>query len=171
MTDHRALSVGFMYRTHFGFDSAPPKTNPEVVNSMAKAVFSIINGDGKITPRERAWVKGYFATKGFGDEVVDSIDSMQPLPVDEIVALMAESILRFGANVLLYDAIRAASADREYPAGEHTTVMQVAAALGVSTKTVAAIEKLVQEEQELLTRRVALLFPHGHPNLADRYRR
>ncbi len=160
-----------MYRSHFGFDSAPPTTNPEVVHSMAKAVFSIINGDGKITPRERAWVKGYFATKGYSDDVVDSIDGMQALPVEQIVALMSESILRFGANALLYDAIRAASADREYPDGEHTTVMQVAAALGVSTKTVALIEKLVKEEQELLTRRVALLFPLGHPNLADRYKR
>ncbi len=171
MTDHRSLAADFMYRAHFGFESAPPKTDPEVVNSMAKAMFSIINGDGKITPRERAWVKGYFATKGYGDDVVDSIDSMQALPVEQIVALMAESILRFGANVLLYDAIRAASADREYPAGEHTMVVRVAAALGVSPKTVALIEKLVQDEQELLTRRVALLFPQGHPNLADRYRR
>ncbi|MDB4962935.1 MAG: uncharacterized protein JWP01_2934 [Myxococcales bacterium] len=171
MSDHTSLAAEFMYRTHFGFESTPPKTNPEVVASMAKAVFSIINGDGKITARERAWVKGYFATKGFGEEVVDSIDSMQALPVEEIVGLMSESILRFAANVLLYDAIRAASADRTYPVGEHTTVMAVAAALGVSTKTVTMIENLVQEEQELLTRRVALLFPNGHPNLADRYRR
>ncbi len=169
--DHTELAADFMYRTHFGFDSAPPKTNPEVVNKMAKAVFSIINGDGKITPRERAWVKGYFATKGFGQEVVDSIDTMQALPVEEIVVLMSESILRFGANGLLYDAIRAASADRDYPAGEHSTVMQVAAALGASTKTVTAIENLVLEEQALLARRVALLFPLGHPNLADRYKR
>ena len=171
MTEHTALSAEFIYRTHFGFESAPPTTNPEVINSMAKAVFSIINGDGKITARERAWVKGYFATKGFGDDVVASIDTMQAIPVEQIVALMSESILRFGVNVLLYDAIRAASADREYPTGEHVTVMAVAAALGVSTKTVSAIEQLVREEQELLTRRVALLFPHGHPNLADRYRR
>lgn len=171
MTDHTSLSADFMYLTHFGFDSAPPTTNPEVVNSMAKAMFSIINGDGKIRPKERAWVKGYFATKGYPDDVVDSVDSMQPLPVEEVVALMTESILRFGANVLLYDAIRAASADREYPDGERTTVATVAAALGVSTRTVTAIENLVKEEQELLTRRVALLFPHGHPNLADRYKR
>ncbi len=171
MTDHRSLASDFMYRTHFGFETTPPKTNPEVVNSMAKAVFSIINGDGKVTAKERAWVKGYFATKGYSDDVVDSVDTMQPLPVEEIVALMAESILRFGANALLYDAIRAASADRDYPAGEHHTVMKVAAALGVSAKTVALIEQLVLDEQELLTRRVALLFPHGHPNLADRYRR
>ncbi len=171
MADYRSLSTDFMYRAHFGFESAPPKTNPEVVNSMAKAVFSIINGDGKVTPKERAWVKGYFATKGYGEDVVDSIDTMEALPVEQIVALMAESILRFGANVLLYDAIRAASADRDYPAGEHATVMKVAAALGVSAKTVASIEALVKEEQELLNRRVALLFPHGHPNLADRYRR
>jgi uncharacterized membrane protein YebE (DUF533 family) len=160
-----------MYRTHFGFETAPPQTNPEVVTSMAKAVFSIINGDGTITARERAWVKGYFATKGFSDDVVNSIDTMEALPVEQIVALMSESILRFGANVLLYDAIRAASADRAYPPGEHATLMKVAAALGVSAKTVTLIEELVLEEQALLTRRVALLFPLGHPNLADRYRR
>ncbi len=171
MADHRALTADFLYRTHFGFESAPPKSDPEVVDSMAKAVFSIINGDGKITPKERAWVKGYFATKGYGNEVVDSIDTMEALPVEEIMSLMKESILRFGANALLYDAIRAASADRDYPPGEHATVMKIAAALGVSAKTVASIEALVQEEQELLTRRVALLFPHGHPHLADRYRR
>jgi uncharacterized membrane protein YebE (DUF533 family) len=171
MADHASLAADFMYRTQFGFESAPHKTNPEIVNSMAKAMFSVINGDSKITPRERAWVKGYFSTKGYPEDVVDSIDTMQALPVEEIVALMAESILRFGANALLYDAIRAASADGKYPDGERTSVARVAAALGVSTTTVTAIEKLVVEEEELLARRVALLFPHGHPNLADRFRR
>lgn len=171
MADHTSLAADFMYRTHFGFDAAPSKTNPEIVASMAKAMFSIINGDNKITEKERAWVKGYFATKGFSEEVVDSVDTMQPLPVEQIVALMSESILRFGANALLYDAIRAASSDREYPDGERTAVATVSAALGMSTKTVTAIEQLVKEEEELLKRRVALLFPLGHPNLADRYKR
>ncbi|MBA3538019.1 MAG: hypothetical protein H0T79_00175 [Deltaproteobacteria bacterium] len=170
MADHKVLAADFMYQTHFGFESAPSKTNPEIVDSMAKAMFSAINGDGKITPKERAWVKGYFATKGFSDAVVDSVDTMQPLPVEEVVTLMSESILRFGRNLLIYDAIRAASADREYPDGERTTVATVAAALGVSPKTLEAIEKLVKEEQELLTRRIALLLPLGHPNLADRYK-
>ncbi|MBA3394305.1 MAG: hypothetical protein H0T89_16790 [Deltaproteobacteria bacterium] len=171
MPDHTSLSAEFMYRTQFGFDSIPPKPSREIVNSMAKIVFSIINGDGKITARERAWVKGYYASKGYAADVVDSIDTMEALPVEDIVALMAESILRFGANALLYDAIRAAHADRDYPYGEHATVNLVAAALGVSTKTVGLLEKLVEDEQAQLARRVALLFPLGHPNLCDRYRR
>lgn len=171
MSDQTNQSAEFLYRTHFGFASAPSKTNPEDIANIAKVLFSAINGDGEITAAERAWVKAYFGAKGYPAEFVAGVDSMTALSVDELAPLMSQGTLKFAGPTVVYDAIRASSADGQYASGERAAVARIGAALGVSTDAIAAIEQLVLDEQRLLDRRVALLFPNGHPNLDARYKR
>jgi hypothetical protein len=75
--------------------------------------------------------------------------------------------LRASRRILVYDAVRAASADG-YDAGEKRVVRDVAGALGLDEAAVAQIDALVAEERALKLKRIDVLMPDGHPNLAPR---
>jgi uncharacterized tellurite resistance protein B-like protein len=170
MADQKSLGAEFLYNTHFGFATAPSKTNPADAVSVAKLLFSAVNGDGKITPEERAWIKGYWAAKAYSQELIDGLDAMKPLPAAEVAPLLREGTLPFSGLAIIYDAIRAASADHDFAPGERDVIMHFAKVLEIKPEIVAQLEQIVHDEEELKKRRVALLFPKGHPNLHPKYK-
>ncbi len=160
----RDLAAAWYYREHFGFVTPPPRLEPEAARRMAIALLSTANGDGEVSEAERTWALGYFAAKGYPGEVIDEARRLTAGDLDAIPALMELGVLRPSGRILLYDAIRVASADGYHPS-EMRAVRTVARALGVPEATVAEIEALVAEEAALRTRRIELLMPDGHPCL------
>ncbi len=163
--DLQRLAVAWYYLEQFGFGKAPPQTDPEVVRNMALALVTAAAGDGKLSDEERTWIRGYFATKGYPAEVVGELQLISPPDPAGVAELMKLGILARSGRILVYDAVRAASSDG-YDPGERQAVRSVAAALGIDEATVAEIERLVEEETALRERRIRLLMPDGHPNLA-----
>lgn len=164
MSDSRALAIAWYYREHFGFSKAPPQSDPEVVRNMAQALFAAAAADGDLSASERSWIVGYMAAKGYPSEVIDELSRASEVSLTKVPGLMELGILKKSGRILVYDAIRAASADG-YSADERKAVARVAEALGISASELAAIEKLVEEEQVLKQKRIAVLMPGGHPNL------
>jgi len=64
---------------------------------------------------------------------------------------------------MLYDAIKACSADGEYSSGERETVTKMAAKLGVDAEIVKQLEEICAEEAKLREKRLALIYPTGTP--------
>jgi len=82
---------------------------------------------------------------------------------------MQHGTLTFAGRILLYDAIRACSADGDYHEGERAAIHSLGAALRLPDDVVTQIEALIDEEEALKAKRIRLLMPEGHPNLDERY--
>jgi uncharacterized membrane protein YebE (DUF533 family) len=164
MDDARSLAVAWYYREHFGFTKAPPLSDPEVVRNMARALVAVAGADGDLSDSERSWILGYLAAKGYPSDVLVEVAREGTEPPEKVHELMELGILAKSGRILIYDAVRAASADG-YAPDERKTVHEVAAELGLTAQDVRAIEDLVQAEIALKERRIATLMPGGHPNL------
>jgi uncharacterized membrane protein YebE (DUF533 family) len=167
--DPREIASAFYYSEQFGFRWPLWKSNPNDVAYMAAALLAVAAGDGELSGPEREWVAGYFAAKGYGAPIMEMVDTAEPSPVDEVVELMEHGSLAFAGRILIYDAIRACSADGDYHEGEEAAIHALGAAMGLTDADVAQIEALIEEEEALKVKRIHLLMPQGHPNLADRY--
>jgi len=163
------VASAFYYREHFGFRWPLWKSNPDDATRMAEALVAVAAADGELSGPERDWVTGYFAVKGYGPKVFDAIQQAAPRPVEELVEMMQQGTLTFAGRILLYDAIRACSADGDYHEGERAAIHALGKALGIADDVIAQIEGLVEEEEAQKAKRIALLMPEGHPNLDDRY--
>jgi tellurite resistance protein len=163
----RDLASAWYYRDHFGFVTPPPRIEPVAARNMAVCLLAIANGDGEVSAEERSWALGYFATKGYPAEVIAEARSLGGADLGTIPTLMEAGVLKASGRILLYDAIRVASADGYHPA-EMRAVRTVARALGVPETAVAEIEELVAEEAALKARRIAVLMPDGHPCLGPK---
>jgi uncharacterized membrane protein YebE (DUF533 family) len=167
--EEHALSAAWFYAEHFGFSQAPSLSDREVTRNMALAVLAVAQADGVVSPEERAWLVGYFAAKGYPSDVLADVVKLPPPRVEDVPKLMDSGILRMSRRILIYDAIRAASADSYHPL-EKAAVQSIAAALGVDPATVDEIERLVAEEESLKRKRIQLLVPKDFPYLNPRYR-
>jgi uncharacterized membrane protein YebE (DUF533 family) len=170
MTDRHPdlLAVEWFYLEHFGFSKAPPQTDAEVVRNMALALVIAASGDGDLSQAERTWIRGYLSAKGYPAAIVAEVAAMSVSDIDALRELMQVGILSKSGRILIYDAIRASSADG-YTEGERAAVRRAAQSLGIDEDGVAELEQLVEDEEALKTRRIRVLMPGGHPNLDPRY--
>jgi uncharacterized membrane protein YebE (DUF533 family) len=168
LSELHKLAVAWTYHEQFGFSKPPSQTDSEVVSNMAHALLTAANGDGNLTAEEREWIAGYFAAKGYPEEVVAEARTLVAADLEAVPSLMQLGILRVSGRILVYDAIRAASVDG-YDPGERRAVRAVARALELDDEVVAELEALVEEEAALRGKRIRLLMPKGHPNLHPRY--
>ena len=162
------LALEWLYLEHFGFSKAPPQTDAEVVRNMALSLVAAASGDGELSEAERRWILGYISAKGYPAEVVAEIADLSAVDIGALPDLMNIGILQKSGRILVYDAIRASSVDA-YSRGERAAVRKAAAMLGIDETTVLALEQLVEDEHALKARRIKLLMPSGHPNLAPKY--
>jgi len=127
-----------------------------------KAILICANGDGKLTPEERDWVTGYFAAFGAPDSLLDEMRSYKA--DDDIEAVISGTPASDASRrFLVYDAIRACSADGAYSDPERATVIRMAAKLGISEDLVKQIEEVCLEQARLRQKRLALMYPEGAP--------
>ena len=124
--------------------------------AYAKAIIVCAAGDGDISERERAWLVGYLVSAGDSDAVIDEIrtytgdDDLQDL-------INSSEYMSLTARPMLYDALRACSADGELSEGERARIADAASRLGVPAEVVAELEEIVQEEAKLRKRRHQLI--------------
>jgi uncharacterized membrane protein YebE (DUF533 family) len=170
MTDrHPDLpAVAWFYLEHFGFSKAPPQTDADVVRNMALALAMTAGGDGDLSDAERTWIRGYLSAKGYPAAVVDEVAATSVSDISAVGQLMQLGILAKSGRILIYDAIRASSADG-YTDGERAAVRRAAQSLGIEEATVVELERLVADEEAMKARRIRLLMPAGHPNLDPRF--
>lgn len=149
----------WLFKERFTFNKLP---TPKGYEGYLKSLLICANSDGKLAPEERDWVIGYGSAYGAPDSVLEQLKSYEATEdVEKVISVTAES--DGSRRYLVYDAIKACSADAEYSVPERATVAKMAAKLGISTDVVKQIEEICLEETKLWKKRVALLYPDGPP--------
>jgi uncharacterized membrane protein YebE (DUF533 family) len=165
MVDVRHLIARWLFKEQWNFVEVP---SFEEFSAYSSAVLAAASGDGVLHPDERNWIVGYFATIGLPDE---AIATFQQAEATRLATESAERLVAFrntpagqvSCRGLVYDCIRAASADATYNADESRVVHQIARHLGIDDDITAAIEAVHRQELEHKAARLRLLFPDGIP--------
>jgi tellurite resistance protein len=152
---------GFMwlFKDIYNFSKLP---STEAYSGYLKSVLICANGDGTLAPEERDWVVGLAAAVGGSDSLVAELKSYQADEDIEQVISVA-SAANESRRFLVYDAIKACSADGQYSDRERATVTKMAAKLGISQDVVKQIEEIYVEEAQLRAKRLELMYPDGPP--------
>lgn len=143
----------------YGVETTPPDQDYE---AFIKALLICAKGDGIIEPEERNWIAGRAAVFG-----KTGYELAKTYPADEdILDVLADSPIanKHSRRIILYTAIQACSADREYHEEERAAVYKMAKRLGVEEEVVKQIEQLCIEEAQSREKRISLLFPEGIPS-------
>jgi hypothetical protein len=155
----RELASRWFFRHEWSFNDLPPA---EDYPAFGKALLVCVNGDGELTPAERGWVLGYLASKGASERLLDELKGYAA--TDDVVQVVSKShIVNRARRAVVFDAIRACSADGEFSPGERATVRKLAAALGLSENMVEQLEQAHLDEVKATARRIQLVFPEGTP--------
>jgi hypothetical protein len=154
-TDNAGLL--WLFKERFIFDKVP---TPKGYDGYLKSLLICANSDGELAPEERDWVIGYGSAYGAPDSVLEELKSYEATEdIEKVISVTVES--DGSRRYLIYDAIKACSADAKYSDPERATVAKMAAKLGISTDVVKQIEEICIEETKLREKRLALLYPDG----------
>jgi uncharacterized membrane protein YebE (DUF533 family) len=149
----------WLFREKYTFSKLP---SLEAYNGYSKSILICANGDGRLTPEERDWVVGLACAFGAPDSLVEELKSYKA--DEDIENAIGDAPEATGSRrYLVYDAIKACSADGEYSDKERATVTKMAAKLGISQDLVEQIEQICIEEAKLREKRVKLMYPEGAP--------
>ncbi len=162
--DNQHKGATWLIKELWGFGQVPPEDN---ALTYAKAIMVCAYGDGGFSAEERAWVVGYFAALDYSEAFLAVLEQYDPVDdahnfaalVDHL-SLTAQPDTRLS---LIYDGIRAASADKIIDAGELAAVKRLAALIEVSEETVDDIINAYITEVNAKMARIMLCFPAGMP--------
>lgn len=155
----RDLASRWFFKKEWSFKDLPPA---EDYAAFGKALLVCVNGDGELMPAEREWVLGYLASKGATDRLLAELNEYHA--TDDIVSVVSRShIVNRARRAVVFDAIRACSADGEFSSGERATVRRLAAALDVPDHVVEQLEAAHLDEVRATAKRIKLVFPEGTP--------
>lgn len=124
------------------------------------ALLTIAGADGEVSDPELEWLTIECAEAlNVEEEVVAEWEEFDFESADLVEIFHSFNTKSFGNfnKLLIYDAIRMASADGEYAPEEKETVHQTAKILKVSNETVLAIEALVDLEHAANKLRLTIL--------------
>ncbi len=155
----RKEGVHWLFSEKFNFKDVPVAMG---YKSYLTSILICANGDNQLTQAERDWVVGYASAFGAPDEVVEKLKT-DPGDEDIDSVISQEAAANDSRRCLVYDAIKACSADGEYSSGERETVTKMAAKLGVDAEIVKQLEEICAEEAKLREKRLALIYPTGTP--------
>jgi uncharacterized membrane protein YebE (DUF533 family) len=150
----------WLFKDKYTFAKLP---STEAYSGYLKSVLICANGDGTLAPAERDWVVGLASAFGAEDSLVEELKSYQADEDIEQVIGAAPPEANESRRFLVYDAIKACSADGQYSDPERATVSKMAAKLGLSQDVVKQIEELCIEEAQLRAKRLELMYPDGIP--------
>jgi tellurite resistance protein len=155
----RDLSSRWFFRKEWSFKNLPPA---EDYRTFGQALLVCVNGDGELMPAERDWVIGYLASKGATEQILAELTAYRA--TDDIASVVSRSdIVNRARRAVVFDAIRACSADGEFSPAERATVRKLAAALDVPDDVVEQLEAAHLDEVRATARRIKLVFPEGTP--------
>jgi uncharacterized tellurite resistance protein B-like protein len=151
--------LNWLFKEKYAFNEAPKF---EGYSEYLKSLLICANGDGELTQAERDWVLGHAAAYGASNSLIEELKSYKANEdIEQVVSQgNASGDYRFS---LIYDAIKACSADGEYSGSEQATVKKMATKLGIAEDTVKEIESICQEEDKLRKKRIALMYPSETP--------
>ena len=153
------LGLFWLFKEKYTFSKIP---SPEAYDGYLKSVLICANGDGKLAPEERDWVVGFASAFGASDSLVEELKTYEA--TEDIETVISVAVEADGSRrYLVYEAIKACSADGEYSSPERATVAKMAAKLGISDDVVKQIEEICIEEAKLREKRLALMYPEGPP--------
>jgi tellurite resistance protein len=157
--DIRTTSARWLFNHDLHFKTIPPM---QTFDAYAKAVMCCANGDGKLSPAERDWVLGYFAGLGAPEPFIEMLRNYAA--TDDVAQLVEKAPeVNHNRRSVVFDAIRAASADGEFHPGERAAVEKLAIKLGLTKQDVSAIEAAYNEEVRATEKRLKTVFPAGIP--------
>lgn len=141
------------------------------------ALCNAAGGDGEVSSSERKFIKGLFSAKGYLPSVISKIDELADeaetkdpeTAARDVTDAMSVGTLPHAAPSMLFDCIKAASIDGLHEE-ELSTIEVIAEKMGVSNDHVKQMKELVEEEEALKKKRIALGFPNGHPVLEEKYK-
>ncbi|MEC4812810.1 MAG: hypothetical protein SAK29_05985 [Scytonema sp. PMC 1069.18] len=152
-------AVLWLLKERYGFSTIP---NPEGYDAYLKSLLICAKGDGHLAPEERDWVVQQASAYGASDSLVEELKSYEALEdIETVISRTGETDA--SRRYLVYDAIRACSADQEYSDLERATIAKMADKLGISTDVLKQIEEICVEEAKLREKRLTLMFPEGAP--------
>jgi uncharacterized tellurite resistance protein B-like protein len=133
-----------------------------VLLEFFKALIVCANADGELTDEERAWCIGYCAATGATPETLAELDSYAGTE-DILDVIERGRHLGTAHRPVIYDSIRACSADGELSEGERATIRKTAAVVGVSDDELAEFERIYAEDRALREKRIRAVFPAETP--------
>lgn len=165
---HQALK--FFLRTQLGATQLPLAPNLSeqrkmlpLLEGFAKAMIICAAGDGELAPEELDWIVGFTANSGGTHELLQELRAIDPTQLDPMQLLAQTERPGLFVHSLVYNAICAADADGLLEPGEVQTIHAMAMVLGLPESEVDGLFALQREEKALLKRKLATLFPNGHP--------
>mmetsp|Transcript_7926 Transcript_7926/g.12800 ORF Transcript_7926/g.12800 Transcript_7926/m.12800 type:complete len:189 (-) Transcript_7926:124-690(-) len=169
----------FYYEDYWGFDKLPDEEaeRDEMCYRYAQALCNAAGADGKVTEGELEWIQGYMAVKNMGSKVQSEIPSLCERAAKETLKDVAQDTaesmkvgtLRFAGRAIVFDAIRAASADG-LDAKEKEAIYVMGEKFGLTKQCIAKLIQQVEKEEVVKMDRMKLIFPDGHPCLMAKYR-
>jgi uncharacterized membrane protein YebE (DUF533 family) len=142
---------------------APPDLSGSLTDEdnrdYGRALFCAANGDGRITDAERDWILGYLRAAGHSPENIASLQAYEGTA--DIEDLFTRGVQPASKRIAIADAIRACGADGELADDELAAVRAIADRVDVPAEVVDELVDIYRQEQELKSRRIALVFPGG----------
>lgn len=149
----------WLYKELIGFDTIPDEPT---VNTYAKVMLCCANGDGRLTPAERAWVIGFVSAFNVSEALLAEL-ATYPADEDVYALAMSRPAIRYNLRSVLYDTIQACSADDHYHAEEQALIRQLAARFGIGDDVVTQLEEVYTETRRIRQKRLELTFVQGAP--------
>lgn len=137
------------FKLMWGLEGEPGKLDPSHVLAYLKSVKAIAAADG-LSPPERDVLMSAMRELGVEEAIITEVEAHQSDGVD-LLTLLPTGLDKREARMLLYDAVRLASADGFYSADEQRAVRSAARALGIGVSWVEAMEALVDVEWKVET--------------------
>jgi uncharacterized membrane protein YebE (DUF533 family) len=163
-------AMQFFLRYQLGAQSMPQAPNIDELRKMlpilegyVKALVVCAAGDGELDDAERAWIVGFCANAGGTFELVEELRTLNPSDVNVMQLMQMTERPGLFTHALIYNAIQASDADGVLDERELATIQMMAGALGVSRDYVDELVALYEEEKAFFARKMAKLFPNGHP--------
>lgn len=139
---------GWSYNTYINLGDAV---------DFLRAILLCTKGDNVISKEEREWVLGFAASREMPTSIIEEVESYNG--DEDIADVLARSpIVENGKKGTIYWAIKACSADKEYPESEKQAIRKMADLMGVSEQVVKEIEEVIIEEQKLRDKRNSLVY-------------
>jgi uncharacterized tellurite resistance protein B-like protein len=149
----------WVFRSLWDFDQDIPQ---DVLREYFKALLVCANADGNLTAKERDWTIGYCAASGATDE---TLEELREYAAAENIqdAIGRGRHIQVNRRPIIYDSIRACSADAEYSDSEKAKIREMAAIMGVANREVDELENIYRDDCALRSRRIQAVFPQGTP--------
>jgi uncharacterized membrane protein YebE (DUF533 family) len=165
---HQALR--FFLRNQLGATALPPAPNLDeqrkmlpLLEGFAKAMIICAAGDGKLAAQELEWILGFVANSGGTHELLQELRELDPTSLNPMQLLAQTERPGLFVHALVYHAIVASDADGVLEPGEAMTIRAMATILGVPEPEIDALFALQADEKAFQQRKMATLFPNGHP--------